>query len=102
MATPRHDWYLRDWLKASGKKQEHLTTELGWNKSRASLTARGIQPYDRDDVNEIAAYLNIEPYELLMHPQDAHAIRGLLLEAAKVSDIGKRLKVVTSRNGTDG
>jgi hypothetical protein len=102
MASPRHDWFLKDWLKTLGKKQEHLTTELGWNKSKASLTVRGIQPYDRDDVNEAAAYLNIQPFELLMHPDDAFTIRRLLVEAKKMTQLGERLHVIANRTGTEG
>lgn len=85
MAAPRHEWYLREWLRASQKKQEDIVRDLGWNKSRVSLMARGIQPYDRDSVNEIAAYLNIRPHELLMHPDDAMAIRRLKAEMIRLA-----------------
>jgi len=85
MAKPRHDWFLKDWLRASGKKQAHLVKDLEWNKAKASLMARGLQPYTRDEVNEIAQYLNIRPYELLMHPDDAHAMRRLRAEMIRLA-----------------
>ncbi len=47
--------------------------------------ARGEQQYTRDAVNEIAAYLNIRPHELLMHPDDAHAIRRLKAEMVRLA-----------------
>ena len=86
MKKPRYDWYLSEWLKAVGKKQADMARELEWNKAKVSLTASGKQPYDRDDVNEASAYLNIEPYELLMHPADAMALRRLRLDAARIAN----------------
>lgn len=85
MKKPRHDWYLKEWLKACGKKQADMARELEWNKAKVSLTANGVQPYDRDDVNEASAYLNIQPYELLMHPEDAMALRRLKRDAAQIA-----------------
>tara|TARA_Y100000114_G_scaffold153717_2_gene174287 strand:- start:37451 stop:37759 length:309 start_codon:yes stop_codon:yes gene_type:complete len=102
MATPRHDWFLNDWLKAKRKKQADVVRELDWNKAKVSLTASGKQPYTRDDVNEIAAYLEIHPWELLMHPADAAELRKLAIAADGVTAIGKRLHLVSDRTGTDG
>ena len=85
MARPSHDWYLIDWLKALGKKQAHVARDLDWNKAKVSLTASGKQPYTRDDINEIAAYLNLAPYELLLHPEDAMAIRRLRTDAIRIA-----------------
>lgn len=87
MKKPRHDWFLREWLKAVGKKQADMARELEWNKAKVSLTASGKQPYDRDDVNEASAYLNIAPYELLMHPADAMALRRLRQDAARIANV---------------
>lgn len=87
MRKPHHDWYLSEWLKAVGKKQADMARELEWNKAKVSLTASGKQPYDRDDVNEASAYLNIEPYELLMHPADAMALRRLRQDAARIASV---------------
>jgi hypothetical protein len=77
MAEPRNDWYLKEWLSYYGKKQADVVRDLDWNKARVSLTASGKQPYNRDDVNEIAMYLNLSPFELLLHPDDAMALRRL-------------------------
>lgn len=54
MATPRFDWYLKEWLATLGKKQADLVRDLDWNKAKVSLTASGKQPYTRDDINEIS------------------------------------------------
>lgn len=85
MAEPRHDWYLKHWLKTLGKKQADVVRDLDWNKARVSLTASGKQPYTRDDVNEVAEYLNLRPYELLMHPEDAMALRRLRSEMIRLA-----------------
>lgn len=85
MAPPRHDWYLKQWLRTLGKKQADIVNDLEWNKAKVSLTASGKQPYSRDEVNEIADYLNLRPYELLMHPDDAMALRRLRAEMIRLA-----------------
>ena len=89
MADPRHDWYLKQWLRTLGKKQADIVRDLDWNKARVSLTASGKQPYNRDDVNEIAAYLNLRPFELLMHPDDAMRLRRLRDEIIRLAHEGE-------------
>lgn len=91
MAEPRHDWYLRQWLRHFGKLQEDVARDLGMNKAKVSLQARGIQPYTRDEVNEIAEYLNLRPYELLMHPDDAMALRRLRAEMIRLAYENEKL-----------
>ena len=85
MAAPHHDWFLKEWLRYYGKKQADMVRELDWNKAKVSLTASGKQAYDREAVNEASAYLNIQPYELLMHPDDAMALRRLKRDAARIA-----------------
>ena len=98
MAAPYHDWFLRQWLRSLGKRQADLVRDLELNKAKVSLTANGKQPYDRDLINSVSAYLNIAPFELLMHPDDAMALRGLRKEALKVVASSERL----DRDGTEG
>lgn len=78
-----NDWHLRAWLSHFGKNQTSLVTEAGFNKSTANFLWHGRQPYRRDYVNRIAAWLGLRPYELLMHPSEALAIRGYR-EAARM------------------
>ncbi|NVD44364.1 helix-turn-helix domain-containing protein [Qipengyuania atrilutea] len=85
MAAPIHDWYLKQWLRTLGKRQADIARDLEWNKARVSLTASGKQPYTRDDINEIADYLNLRPYELLMHPEDAMRMRRLRDEMMRLA-----------------
>lgn len=85
MTPPFHDWYLKEWLSTLRKKQSHIVRDLDWNKARVSLMVRGEQQYNRDAINELAAYLNIRPHELLMHPDDAMALRRLREDAIKIA-----------------
>jgi hypothetical protein len=85
MASPRFDWYLKEWLHSLHKKQSDIVRDLDWNKAKVSLMVRGLQPYTREEVNELAEYLNIRPHELLMHPEDAHAIRRLKAEMVRLA-----------------
>lgn len=74
---PQHDWHLQEWARSLGKKQNSLVTELGWEKNAAHRIWHGKQPYRRDIVNELSAWLQIRPYELLMPPDQAHRLRSL-------------------------
>lgn len=99
--APKHDWYLREWLAATGKKQADVVGDLEWNKARVSLMVNGKQPYTRDAVNELAAYLNIRPFELLMHPSDAMALRNFYTDAVRIARIvvpGESLPEADTKN----
>jgi len=85
MAEPAHDWYLGEWLRSLHKKQADLVRDLDWNKARVSLMLSGKQQYTRDAVNQVASYLNVHPYELLMHPDDAMALRRLRTDLIRVA-----------------
>ncbi len=107
MAGPHHDWYLKEWLKTLKKRQADIARDLDWNKARVSLMIRGEQQYNRDAVNELSSYLHLSPYELLMHPDDAMAIRQLRNDAMRVVETTKRFDESNNvraidRTGTDG
>lgn len=69
------DWHLQEWVREAGKKQADLVKDLGWHKNTAFRLWHSVQPYHREVVNEVAAWLEIEPYELLMPPAEALKIR---------------------------
>ncbi len=60
-----------------GKRQADLVKELGWAKGRANKFYHSQHPYRREVVNELAVWLQIEPWELLMEPTRAMKIRRL-------------------------
>lgn len=79
------DWYLKEWLAFLGKRQASLVNELGWDKSRANHVYHGKQAYKRDLVNEVSEWLEIQPFELLMPPQEAVALRNLRASAILIA-----------------
>lgn len=84
MVKPRHDWYVSEWLAYFGKKQADIVNDLDWNKARISLMASGKQPYNREAINDIAAYLHLEPFEMLLPPERAMAIRQMRASAEQI------------------
>lgn len=81
---PDPDWFLRDWAAYKGKRQADLVEEIGWHKTTAHRLWHGLQPYRRDFLNQAAHWLGIQPYELLMRPSDALALRRLRETAAVI------------------
>lgn len=71
------NWFLQEWMHQRDKRQADLVKELGWAKGRANKFYHGQHPYRREIVNELADWLNIEPFELLMPPERALRIRRL-------------------------
>ena len=75
--VPQHDWYIREWMETCKLKQADLMRLLEWPRAKASDVVTGKQRYNRDLVNEISLIMNCRPYELLMPPADAMALRRL-------------------------
>jgi hypothetical protein len=84
MGRESQDWFLREWAQHRGKRQAALVGELGFTKNPAHKIWHGKQPYRRELVNTLAAWLEIEPYELLMLPEEALALRRLRETAAQI------------------
>lgn len=102
----QHDWYLREWFGTAGLKQHALVTQLDYPKNTAFKLWHGIQAYRRDNVEDISALLNIQPYELLMPPEEAMALRRLrsvIAEVAKTEPADQPEDVeIKPRTGTRG
>lgn len=71
------DWYLKEWLAATDTSQAELCRRTDYPKAKVSDLVTGKQRYNRDILNDIAAALNLYPFELLMHPEDAMANRRM-------------------------
>lgn len=75
----RHPWYLGEWLEASeNMSQAELgrKTELG--KATISDLVNGKLQYSQTHLDLISIALNVRPYELLMPPAEAAAIRKIV------------------------
>ena len=101
MAEPIHDWYFRAWLEHFDKNQADVVEHVGWNKSKASLFWKGAQRYHRDDINELADYLNLEPFELLMPPERAMSYRQLRASATQIAGMGGPVREVINHTFTE-
>lgn len=82
---PRHDWYLKAWMASLKVRQRDIMEATGYSKATMSDLTTGKQRYNRDILNEIAAVLHIRPAELLMHPDEAMAIRRVRESAVQIA-----------------
>lgn len=71
------DWYLKEWLAATKTSQAELGRRTDYPKAKVSDLVTGKQRYNRDILNDVASALNVHPFELLMHHDDAMAQRRL-------------------------
>lgn len=98
---PDFDWYLTDWMASLDVTQAALCRATGFSKAKMSELVNGISRYNRDVVNSIADAMHVRPYELLMHPDDANAIRRMRETAVKLAaespplTNGRSAKIVT-------
>jgi hypothetical protein len=83
--TTAPDWFLRDWLAHFNKRQSSLVNELGWDKATANFLYHSKQPYRRDHINDVSRWLGIEPFELLLPPRRALALRRLRETAFQIA-----------------
>lgn len=67
------------------KKQASLNNDLGWSKARMNAIWHGKQRFNRDLLFEVADWLGIEAYELLMHPKAAMQLRQLREAAVAIA-----------------
>lgn len=80
-----HHWYLSEWAAQAGKSQADAVRELGWNKSTASFLFNGKQRYTQDLVDEVAVWLNVRPFELLLPVEIAMGLRQLRSSALQIA-----------------
>jgi hypothetical protein len=79
------DWFLSEWMATLKLKPVDLIRETGWGKATVSDIVNGRTDYYRMIVNELAQVLRIEPHELLMHPDEAFALRRLRQDALRIA-----------------
>jgi len=65
------------------KRQTDMVRDLNWSKAVASAVHNG-QQYTQTLIDQLAPWLNVKPWELLMPPKEAMAIRALRKSAAEI------------------
>lgn len=79
------NWFIREWMDMLNKTQADMVRMAGWSKATASQLYNGVQDYSPKVVNEAADALHCRPWELLMHPDEAMAIRRLRAAALQIA-----------------
>lgn len=81
-----HTWFLKEWMEQSDppKRQADLVRDLDWARAKASDIYNGDQQYTQALIDQLAPWLHARPWELLMHPAEAMAIRRLRESAAVI------------------
>jgi hypothetical protein len=85
MATIRHDWYLREWVDTLECSVTELRERTGWTHRIASQLVNRKLRWNRDHLSEAAFALRVEPFELMMPPEDAFALRRLRADAVRIA-----------------
>ena len=95
-------WYVREHREKRGLTQEQLAERLNTNKGQVSKLERGAQRMNDDWAGLIAYALDIEPWELMRHPDapdPADLLSGLLeRDRERVRQFADALK----KTGTNG
>lgn len=95
----KHTWYLQEWMRQAHppKIQADMVRELGMGRATASAVYNG-QQYTQTLIDALAPWLNVEPYELLLHPDVAFAIRRLRAEGLRLAkDVESAERAVEAR-----
>lgn len=97
-----HDWYLPQWMASARITQAALARKLAWSKATMNDIYNGKTAYYREIVNALAAALNIQPYELLMPPEEAMSIRRLRQAAVTLAADTPKPSLLSVKTGTNG
>jgi transcriptional regulator with XRE-family HTH domain len=84
-------WHLREWMDHLNVKQRDMVERAGWSKATASQLYNGDQDYSPRVVAQAAVALHVAPFELLMKPEQAMALRRLREGALRVVEDTKAL-----------
>lgn len=91
-STVPGDWYLRDWMKERGLTQAKLRARTGWSKATMNDLFHGRTDYYRARLDEAARGLDLEPFELLLPPAEAKALRAVRDAARMLTNANSRAR----------
>lgn len=92
----KHVWHVQEWMELYKKRQVDLINELGWSKAKASDVMSG-QQYTQSLIDQLAPWLNAKPFELLMAPQEAMAIRAMRKAAVEIAADNSQAEIAPAK-----
>lgn len=92
------DWYLPEWMASTNTSQADLCRATGFPKAKLSELVNGKSRYNRDVVNALSRALNIAAYELLMHPDQAMALRRQREDSVRIVQDTEALRPTGTAN----
>lgn len=96
-------WFIREWMDHLGVRQRDMVERCDWSKATASQIYNGVQDFSPRIVLEAATALNVEPFELLMPPERAMALRRLRASAEEIVTMAHDAEEAAAlRDGTNG
>ena len=95
----QHTWFLREWAELADFTQADAQRQLGWSKAKASDVWNG-QQYNQSIIDELAPVLKARPFELLLHPEEAHMYRRLRDGAPRLVASKSDAKAAPAKTGT--
>jgi len=85
------NWFLQEWMASRGLDGRGSQTKMmeltGWSRATMSQLYNGQQDYSPVILKTAAEALNAEPFELLMPPERAMAIRRALASAREIASL---------------
>lgn len=96
------DWYLVEWMGSLDVSQAKLGRLTGWSKATCNDIYSGKTGYYRRILNQAAAALNVAPFELLLPPDEAMALRRLRDSAIRIAADTRDVYRAQPRDGTNG
>lgn len=78
------NWYIKEWLRTCEVTQAKLAELMDVNKTTVSHLVNNQIDYTPEYIRDVALALQIEPFELLLPPDRAMALRQYRASAEKI------------------
>lgn len=95
---PPHDWYLTEWMAEKGFNQTQLRERAGWSQRKGSEICNGGR-YNRDIVNDVARVLQVEPWQLMLPPDEAFNIQMIRDQLDRAAERHRRFHAEPADDG---
>ena len=90
------NWYIKEWLRTCDVTQAKLAELMDANKTTVSHLVNNQIDYTPEYIRDVALALQIEPFELLLPPDRAFALRQYRASAEKIVTLAHETEPRTS------